>query len=172
MVERKQLVEDSRFFLDEFNLDRIYRENIKAYEIIEMPVGNVLRQYKKKIMPLYETDVYRFLSRSKKSEEAYQQYCDNIGMKRRSIESYFALIDAIKKNGYDIYQGAIVVDQHNLILEGQHRCCILLKLFGAAYKIKVVRFCYSERIVRPRFYLKLFCAKVKNFYYRFSNEKK
>lgn len=165
MVSKEQIVEDSRFFIDEFNLNRIYNEKLQSYSVEKISVGRILRQYGKKIMPLYETDVYKFLSQSEKSIVAYRQYCDNIGMERRSIANYNSLIEQIKADGYDILKGAIFINQHNLILEGQHRSCILLQQYGPSYCIDVVRFVYSERFFRPRFWARLLLAKMKNFVY-------
>ena len=55
-----------------------------------------------------------------------------------SVERYDKLIKSIEKKGYD-NKHLITVDGNNVILDGQHRSCVLYHIHGKDTKIKVLR---------------------------------
>ena len=160
MVSIEQLRNDNRFYIDDFNLNRIYKHNIVKYTVKKINIGSIIRIYRGKIIELYQTDVYKYLSGKDDDKVSYDSYCERINMSRRSPEEYDKLISVFKKTPYDIKKGAVVVDNNNVILEGQHRCCIMLKMFGPDYVIDVVQL-IKKKPYSPLVYLRLLVFKFK-----------
>lgn len=151
MITREQIKNDDRFYIDDWNLERITNRPVISYEIVEIPVGKVRRYYKDRIMPLTETDVYKYMDGSKESAEQYDRYCGEcVGNANRGKAQFDELIDSFDGDSYDLKKGAIFVNQLNIIVEGQHRCCVLLKKYGKDYKIKVVRMKYKGLYLKTR----------------------
>ena len=46
---------------------------------------------------------------------------------------------SIDENGYDPSKCAIVLDKNNIVVDGQHRSCILYYKYGGNYAVKVIR---------------------------------
>lgn len=151
MVNSDQLNKDERFYIDEYNLRRITKNRrIFSYKIEEIEIGKIYRQLddgSNQIVPLQETVVYKYLNGEPGSRDDYLKYCETHKTPYRS-ETYFKdLAKSLKLEPYDIKKGAVCINQYNIIAEGQHRCCILLYLYGPNYKIKVVKIYY---LTRPR----------------------
>lgn len=91
-------------------------------------------------MSLSDTKVYPFLEGTIDGKQKYKQYCDYCNSSRRSAEIFTQLKNDIETNDYDIKKGAIVIDEHNFILDGQHRSCILLHKYGPFHKVQVVQY--------------------------------
>lgn len=141
MVTLQQLKNDKRFYIDDYNLKRIFKyHKFLFYHLTTIKVGKILRSLddSEEVVPLSETLVYKYLI-GEESDDSYKEYCQSHLTPYRSIDYFKKLIVNIRQEGYDIQKGAIFVDQHNIVVEGQHRCCILLKEFGPEYKIKVIR---------------------------------
>ena len=166
-VKKEQLEMDERFYIDKQNLERLTSRRIKKYEVVEIEIGRILRDlgYRNEgIVNLKNTYVYAYLTDEKGGKEKYQEYCKICNVAFRNSEEYDKLINSLLKNDYDIRKGAICVDSNNLIIEGQHRACILLKKRGPLYKIPVVKIYYAGMMKFP-FMLKLLHAKMRNKMY-------
>ena len=164
---KKELCNDKRFYVDQRNLDRLMNgAYYDGYSVNDIKVGDILRYWQGYIYSLYETRVFSYLNNTAEGRKKYKEYVDICGnVSFRSERQYEILIEEIRKNPYDIKKGAIFINQYNFILEGQHRCCILLKSYGPDYKIKVVRLnqhMNSTTIRHMRFLIKLQIAKIKN----------
>ena len=167
MVTLQQLKNDNRFYVDDFNLNRIIKAHkYLFYTITTIEIGKILRlkdDGSEEIVPLSETLVYKYLI-GKETDYSYKEYCKSHLTPYRSLDYFKNLINVIKEEGYNIQKGAIFIDQHSIIVEGQHRCCILLKEFGPEYKIPVVRL-YIIQKPNIRFLYKWFKAYAKiNFF--------
>ena len=170
--------EDKRFFIDARNIARLTDKKIKKYEIKNIKLGYILRDlsYRKKgIVNLCDTLVYSYLSNKTNGLQKYQEYCRicnmYAGFSLRSKESFDKLIENLSLNEYSINQGAICIDNNNLILEGQHRACILLNKHGPNYVIPVVKITYTEK-KRIFFAMKVLFAKFRNLIYMYKNRNK
>lgn len=142
MVTTEMLKQDNRFHIDDFNLDRLVSSNeIIRYEVSEIEVGKILMSTAGKITSLQDTVVYKYLDDHAGFTQDYQDYCSKYGArnKQRTLENYDLLIRDFSDDVYDLQKGAIVINQFNLVVDGQHRSCILLKRYGPKYKIKVVK---------------------------------
>ena len=164
-VSRKELESDPRFRINPEALDSLFRTHqIYSYELTEIPVGKIRRYKNQKLSLLTDTDNYRYLVNpdSDENKAAYQRYCkdatntkDNAG---RSEEMFQALMTQFQKEPYDPQKGIIIVDQYNCILDGLHRSCIFLRLFGADHPLTVLRMTIQHgnriKLLHPLFELK------------------
>ena len=132
---------NKNFYIDSFNLDRIFKENtFTSYRIKVVPVGHIIMPYPGSYIRLEESPVYKYLNKTTESKNNYELYCQKYGKlnKNRTVEKYESLINELSSYDYDINKGIIVVNQANVLLDGQHRSCLLLKLHGTDYNIPVL----------------------------------
>lgn len=135
MFTKEDIKNDPRFYIDRlFNNQRGQR-----YTVEDVKIGSILRYWNGHIMSLSDTMVYSFLDGSKEGKSKYKLYCEFCNSPRRTATNYSQLMEDLERNDYDIMKGAIVIDEHNFILDGQHRACILLKNYGPFHRIPVVR---------------------------------
>ena len=163
----EQFKKDERFFIDKRNMERLTVHKIMKYDVLSIEIGKILRDLSYRgggIVNLCDTYVYAYLDDEKNGGQKYQEYCNICNVSFRSKGEFDRLISNLSVNGYDISKGAICIDQNNLILEGQHRACIILKKYGAHYKIPVVKISYREKISFG-YAMKLFVARIKNKIY-------
>lgn len=165
-ISKNELQKDSRFYVDEKNIDRLLSKPICSYAVKRMQVGMILRSLEdtNKIVTLDKTRVYAYLKGGEDGMRAYKEYmksCNYVNF--RTPTNYNNLIESLNESAYNIKKGAIVVSQHNLILDGQHRCCILLNKFGPNYIVEVLQLTYIHRYIinSPLFLWKLWMAKLK-----------
>ena len=134
-----QLLDDPRFDLDDEFMYRAFEfAQIGGYEVVEIRLGDIRRVwYDMRAYRLNECSPYRYLGGDAR---AYEDYC-----KANSRQSFFVMsrarFDALigSMGEFNPRRMPVVLGKRNVILDGQHRCCILLKRFGPDYRIKVVR---------------------------------
>jgi len=146
MQVEEKLMNDSRFAIDDFTFNHHLKiSKMISYEIVNIKLGKILRYQNSKIFKIDESDVYKYLDT--KNEENYKKYCEQICLGddfyRHNSKIYNELIKEIDNTDYDLKKGAIVINQLNIIMDGQHRACILLKKYGKDYEIPVVKIRYS-----------------------------
>ena len=172
MLVKEKIARDKRFFIDSFNLNRITQNRVFLdYKVTRIRVGDILR-YRKGVVSLYDTDVFKYLRGGAENRLAYDKYCKEIGMSRRSPDSFDQLIKMFKESPYDMKKGAIFVNQDNVIMEGQHRCCIMLFLYGPKYEIDVVKVTEQRCGLRVKYHLRLFWGRVRNLFLQLRFRKK
>ncbi len=151
---------DQRFYIDDANFERLFSSYQKCYKynIEYVRVGSILRFLDNKITCLYDTDVYPYIKDSKKGSLRYKKYCNRCNVNFRTPEKFQLLLEELRNNEYDIRKGAIVVDEQNFILDGQHRLCFILYKYGPFHKIPVVKVSFREYVrLRKRLRLILIC---------------
>jgi hypothetical protein len=140
MVSMEMLKNDSRFYIDDFNLKRIYSKKIISYSIKKIKVGDIIRYYEGKMYSLHNSVVYKFLESDMKDVELYRKYCEkNSENPNRTLEAFQCLVYKLTQEKYDITKGAIFIDNFNIIMEGQHRSCFLMWKYGPEYEVDVVK---------------------------------
>lgn len=164
-ITPEQIRQDKSFFIDDRNINRLMDRPLLSYKVKSIKLGMILRTIAATniISTLENTRVYKFLKGDDKGKSAYRDYirlCNNASF--RSESAYNSLIENFSNNDYDIKKGAIVLDQYNLLLDGQHRACILLKKYGRNYKVDVVQFEYAENKTGLRALRKIMKIKVAN----------
>lgn len=135
-----RLLQDDRFDLDE---DFFYRtletKPIYKYEIVDVKLKDIKRIWGRKTMSLSECAPYKYLAEHKVSE--YEQYCEyhqENNLPEMSRERYDALINSIENHGFN-ERNIIVINQDNVIQDGQHRSCCLLYKYGGDYTVKALK---------------------------------
>lgn len=135
------LQNDNRFVIDD---DWFYKsletKKLLKYEVEEMPLKDIRRRWiDGSVYKLDEVSPYKYLTGDK---EAYEKYCIlhqlHPNLTTMSLERFDSLIASMDENGYDPKK-MIVVDPHNMIMDGQHRACYLLHKFGEEYVVKVLK---------------------------------
>lgn len=156
----EQIKKDNRFYIDEFTFDTHLKiSKMLSYKIEKIRLGDILRQQDNKIFPMKYSDVYKYLENDVNKKEKYNKYIDNVligdDKRRHSTYIYDKLINELSEEEYDIKKGIIIVNQLNIIMDGQHRTSILLKKYGENFKIDVLKITYSYLGLRTYFnYLK------------------
>lgn len=150
MVTKEEILSDDRFTVNTQVPDRLFKENIKKIEVVEVPLDKLLCYYGEGILFLKETDIFHYLDDGEDGKKMYEHYCEKYRSSFRTIANYKALIDEMNTFEYDIKKGAIVINQLGIILDGQHRCSILLKKYGAQHRISVVKFHYNNHLLGLR----------------------
>jgi len=139
-----RLLLDDRFELDP---EYVYRSlefcQIDSYEVVEVRLGDIRRVWTDcRSYRLADCAPFRYLQGD---SESYDRYCE-VNSKRSvfnmSRERFETLRQSMKS--YDGRRMPVVFGKANIILDGQHRCCILLKEHGSDYRIPVVRIYGSE----------------------------
>ncbi len=134
-----RLLDDKRFTLD---YDFFYRvlemRPVAKYAVVKVPLGSLTRYwYDGKLYPLQKCPPYRYLCGDR---EVYEQYCvQNKAVTgfEMSPERFEALCESMVK--YDPKSMPVVFGPHNIVEDGQHRTCILLKKYGPDHVISVLR---------------------------------
>ena len=168
-ITKEELVNDKRFFIDERNIKRLMQQPILRYEVKRKKIGTLLRTRANtnRIVTLDQTRVYAFLKGTTKGEKEYEEYIDICNVDFRSKAAYNSLIDEMSRTPYDITKGAIVINQDDLIFDGQHRSCYLLYKYGPNYKVDVLQLVYEtdKGIWYAINKIKVFIAKIKAFFF-------
>lgn len=135
-----KLVNNKEFTLnDDFIWHYLELRFIEKYEIVDLKLSDLNRQwYDNKNYKINELSPYLYLQGDKKRYLDYINYHKEHNLPVMSVERYDKLIKSIKKKGYD-NKHLITVDGNNVILDGQHRSCVLYHILGKDTKIKVLR---------------------------------
>ncbi len=145
-ITKEELINDKRFYIDERNIERLMHRPILRYEVKRKKIGTLLRTRANtnKIVTLYQTRVYAYLKGTPKGVKEYDEYIDICNVSFRNRAAYDSLIVDMEKTPYDITKGAIVINQDDLIYDGQHRSCYLLHKFGPNYNVDVLQLFYES----------------------------
>ena len=146
MLSKEDIMSDDRFYIDEWNLNRLLERPVKRIKIKKIKVGNINRYLDLRITDLQDTDVYRYLNQTEEDKNQYEKYCSEYCSDNdsRGIKFYDKLIEEFDISNYDLKKGAICIDAYNSIIEGQHRSCIILKKYGESQVIDVVQFVFKQ----------------------------
>ncbi len=131
------------------NVDDIFAFNcieprlIESFNFVDIKVGDIKRELypsKKVIVSIDETLPYKYLL--SRDPAIYEEYCKyNHEVWHTDImsqERFDKLIASMDRNG-DTKDKNIVIDDQNIIWDGQHRCCWLYYSKGAEHLIKVLQ---------------------------------
>ena len=128
---------------DQFAFRTIEPRLIKKWEFVDIPVGNIRRRVApgEKGVPLSETLPYQYLE--KRDPDIYEKYCRynqkvwNVNLMSRA--RFDALIESLETFG-DTHEKNIVIDEDNIIHDGQHRSCWFLYKYGPTHEINVLKY--------------------------------
>ena len=139
-----RLLDDKRFVLNnEFFYRSLESKKIIDYQIKKMAIKDIKREWKGKKYNLDQCSPYKYLNGDKKR---YITYCAENKKRFKvdmSVNRYDNLITSIETNGFDSKNMPVINAKNNVIMDGQHRSCYLMKKFGPNYKVKAL-FLYIE----------------------------
>lgn len=135
-----RLFEDKRFVLDdEFFYRTLEHKRIKFWEIITIPLNTIVRKwFDGKCHPLTECPPYKYLLGDIEVYEEYCKYHKEHNLPNMTRNRFDKLINSIKNDGYNP-KNIIVINQSNILLDGQHRACCLMHLYGDDYAADVLK---------------------------------
>ncbi len=113
-------------------------------EIVHVPLKDLRREWDGKLYDLTECSQFKYLQTKDKSiyENYIQKHIDRGILPAdadKSTSKFDALIKSMDETGYDPSKCVIVLRRDNVLLDGQHRACILLDKYGGDYKITAIR---------------------------------
>jgi hypothetical protein len=124
------------------NLTSINIEEVKLSELKCI----VSKKYKrgltiKKLLPIRDTPVYRYLIGDTKDYENYEHY-NYFGIDNPSRIN--SILRSIQDNKYPYKNKHIILTSgQNIIRDGQHRAAVLYHLYGGDCKVKIMRFIFK-----------------------------
>ncbi len=129
-----RILNDNRFLLDdEFVYNSLESRKFKGYELVPVRLGDIKRRwFNGEYFLLKECAPYRYLTGDEASYEEYSRYHLEHELPMMTRERFDKLIKSIEDNGYD-KRYVIVVNKDNIIMDGQHRACCLLRIYGEDY---------------------------------------
>lgn len=133
-----RLLSDNRFKIDyDFFYKVLESSPVYDYEVVEVKISDIKRLWKGKNLPITECHAYKYLMGDK---EQYLEYCkENQDLNFDMTEEKFdKLIKDLESCDYE-NDHIIVVDEDNILKDGQHRLAIFCKEYGTDYKVKVLR---------------------------------
>lgn len=144
----KALMEDNRFILeDEFVYRGIEGKKIKRYAIEEVRLGDIKRRwFDGKVYKLTECAPYKYLHGDVSGYTKYCEYHEKRNLPAMSLERFDTLIGSIDEKGFDD-RYIIVLNEENIIMDGQHRSCILLNKYGEDYTITVLKIYQDKQLL-------------------------
>lgn len=134
-----RLLDDPRFDIDDEFMYRAFEfVQLEGYEVAEVRLGDIRRVWcDGRGYRLDECPPYKYLSGDASS---YERYCrenrEQTGFEM-SRERFDTLIESMRT--FDERRMPVVFGRENVVLDGQHRCCILIRRHGPDHRIKVVR---------------------------------
>ena len=134
-----RLLEDPRFELDaEFFYRVLESRSLTSYEVVRLRLGDIRRKTNDgDVVPLSACAPYRYLCGD---TVGYDDYCrSNLRLTgfAMSVPRFEALRASMRS--YDPRRMPVVSGAGNVVIDGQHRCCILLAEFGPDHEIDVLR---------------------------------
>ncbi len=157
----RRMRNDSRFYVGDTWLNNdgndmlknyIISQPVRKYEIDTIKLGDINIQLQDKKSSLCDSPIYTYIRGDEESYRAFSRKCfeywhpdeDIHALIDRDVARYNDTIRRITNDGYDIRKGAIIVDDHNVLLDGAHRSCVLMSLFGPEYEISVLKIYYMR----------------------------
>lgn len=138
-----RMLKDPRVHIDDlFAFRCIEPRLIKDWEFVDIKLGDIRRRLypnEKVIVPLSETLPYKYLVT--KNPAIYKKYCEYNRQvwndDQMSQERFDNLINSLETFG-DNNKNNIVLQNNNIIFDGQHRCCWLLNSEGPDHIINAL----------------------------------
>ncbi|MDT2459464.1 rhamnan synthesis F family protein [Enterococcus avium] len=168
------------FLLRQFSSDRLLKMGYKIDdEYFYWKLDNILVLYKERELEVghlkYPSDIhkkniyiseaapYKYLMGDEKKYQEYNKFHKENDLPIMTKERFNSLIESMESNGYS-QKNIILVDDRNVIFDGQHRACFLAYKYGLNHKIKVLqirRITKKElvKIIVPKILIKRYYIK-------------
>ncbi len=127
------------------------RQLIEKYTIEKIRLGDIRRYFNGKYYSLESCAPYRYLLGYHYEYYKYSEYHIDNNLPLMTKKRFDELINNIESNGYD-KRNLPIINQDNVIQDGQHRSCYLLFKYGPDYEIEVLKIWYKNRRREKEFY--------------------
>lgn len=131
-----RLLADERFDIDaDFFYKTLELRKVKTYDLEKVKIGDIKRKWiDGKLYNLDDCAPFLYLSGNK---EAYQKYCqiNSETSKFDMSEDKFNSLIKSMENGFDERKVPVIRGAQNILMDGQHRLCYLLKKYGAEHEV-------------------------------------
>ncbi len=113
------------------------------FELVKLKLKDIKRMWTDgKMYDLEQCSPYRYLQT--RNPGIYQNYLHKLEQasphnRNWSMDTFNKLENSVSNVGYDPAISAIAVNRDNVLIDGQHRCALLLKQYGPEYEVFVVR---------------------------------
>ena len=114
------------------------------FEYVRIKIKDIKRSWDGKLYSLKQCSPYKYLETDDK--QVYEKYIQKHVSRNLcstntvwNVADFKKLFESIQKNGYDPTKSVICVTDNNIIIDGQHRSCCLLYLYGEDYEINVIK---------------------------------
>jgi len=130
------LLDDDRFTLDyDFFYKSLEMRPIQNYNVHKIRIGDINRKWiDGNAYKLRETSPYMYLLGDKQRYQNYCQINSQVSPFEMSEGKFNNLIASLDM-GYDVKRMPIICGDDNMLMDGQHRLCYLLKKYGEDYEI-------------------------------------
>lgn len=160
---RRLFLKPISLIMNHYSSERLFHEDIDLDdEWFFWQMDNKLIKYKyddirfdemmydagNKIIPMTDGAPYRYIHDG--DAAGYEEYCklhEAAGLPLMTKDRFDHLIESIRKNGYD-ERKIIVVDENNILLDGQHRACVLADQFGVDSSVRVLKIWDVKKMIR------------------------
>lgn len=138
-----QILQNQNFLVDyDFFYKVLEMQRIKRFEVVTLELKDIRRKWHDgKLYKLSECSPYLYLQTG--DEDMYNKYCEkNMKLSHgtqfsTTLDRYKQLITSVRSGYNEKY--IPIVNQQNILMDGQHRCCILMHLYGEKHRIKVLK---------------------------------
>ncbi len=130
---------DGRFIVsDDFYQRSLLNTKILKYEIVKIKLKDIRREWDGNLLSLTECHPYRYLEGDVQQYLDYTERNKELGGYEMSAQRFNELIHFLSTEGYDSKHMPFI-NENNVIYDGQHRCCFLMKEYGGEFEIDAVR---------------------------------
>lgn len=139
-----QLLNDNRFVIDdEFFFRILDNREMLGYSLEKIPLKNIIRVWNGEKLSLKDCAPYKYLMGD---ETVYKEYCDyhrDMNLPLMTPDRYETLIKSIGESGFN-EKSVIVINQDNVLLDGQHRACYLMYKYGEDYEANILKIIFKR----------------------------
>ncbi|MBO4285671.1 MAG: hypothetical protein J5895_05535 [Alphaproteobacteria bacterium] len=118
--------------------------SIKKYEIRKIKLKDIKREWYDKTYRLEECSPFAYLNGDKERYQKYVRQNAQYSPFKMSAKRFDALVSSLNQNGFDEKHMPVIDATKNVIMDGQHRCCWLLKKYGGDFEVTAL-FLYPGR---------------------------
>lgn len=110
------------------------------FEIIEIALKDIKFGDEDRT-PLTDMPAYKALQKGDMNiyRDWISKYAQNKIDEDLAVKKFAKTFENIKQNGYKLEDGTILLTADDAVVDGHHRCCCLLHLFGGEHKIICLR---------------------------------
>lgn len=137
-LSSERLFEEDIILDDEWFYWQMDNKVIK-YKFDSIRFNEIKCIFEKNVSRMIDGIPYRYIKEG--DVAAYERYCKvhrETGLPLMSKERYDRLIESMNQNGYD-KRNIIIVNEQNLLKDGQHRACILASKYGEDSYVRVLK---------------------------------